>query len=427
MRPRFIPACLSVLLPPCLAVAQVITPANWYNDRAGAVSLTFDDALSGHWSHASPIMTAAGVRGTFFVITGAVDWDGARAAARDGHEIGSHSTLDATLKDDPDAAAKMRQSHDAIEAQIGVAVPGYRCDTIAWPYGFRRLDVVNDPAHHGLYLAARNAGNALLAANSYNKPDLSQWWKFGEGDYGEDHFFVVGDALMTSGTALATFEAQLDLVEAQRAWTVFTYHGIETGGYQNISAAAFTGQVAAAAARADSTLWVAPFGEVIRYIRQRAAVQASVVENSGQQIRVEVGDDLDDAVFNLPLTLMLDLPAGWTGVQASQSGAPIEAWVAGDRLVFNAVPDAGEVLLQSAGGAGPGAPVVSIAAHGAGLGVAFVSESGYTYTLEAAASPAGPWGDAPGVGPLAGDGAAQAFVIDPMPALPVFYRVRVAE
>lgn len=408
------------------ASGQTITPTSWYNARAGAVSLTFDDSLAGHWSHAHPIMTAAGVRGTFFVITGSTDWDGARAAALDGHEIGSHSTVDATLQNDANAAAKMLQAHDAIESEIGSAVPGYRCDTIAWPYGFRRLDVTNDPAYQGLYLAARNAGNALLADNSYNKPDITQWWKYGQGTYQEDHFYVIGDALMFTGTGLSSYAAQLDLVEAQNAWTVFTYHGIETGGYQNIAADTFTQQVAAVAARMDSTLWVAPFGEVVRYIRQREAAQVEVVESSAQAIRLILSDSLDDSVFNLPMTLALDIPDGWTEATGTQADEAVPVWMAEGKLYFNAVPDAGEIVLTSASDPGPDpvAPeAVSIDVDGSGISLGFDTLSGQTYSLEGAANPGGPWSAVGGVEPIAGDDSRKTFELSPLPELPAFYRI----
>lgn len=354
-------ACILATVPawPFLLAGQAVEIADWQGNASGAVSMTFDDSLPGHWSHADPIMTEAGVRGTFFVITGSVDWDGARAAALNGHEIGSHSTVDATLQNDANASLKMQQSHDAIETQVGSALPGYRCHTIAWPYGYRRLDVINDPAYHGLYLSARNAGNALLAANSHNSADTTAWWKYGEGTYGLDHYFVVGDALMLTTTALATFESQLDLVQAQNAWTVFTYHGIETGGYQNITAVNFAAQVAALASRSNH-LYIAPYGEVARYIRERDDATASVVSNDGTTITLFLTDTLDDTIYDIPLTLILDAPASWADVSALQGGSAIGAWIKNGTILVNAVPDAGPIALTEASGPDIGIPVLDI-------------------------------------------------------------------
>lgn len=362
--------------------AQTVEIATWQGDRDGAVSLTFDDALDGHWIHADPIMKAAGVRGTFFVITGTVDWSGARAAALNGHEIASHSTVDGTLKGDANAGAKLVAAHDTIEAEIGSVIPGYRCHTIAWPYGDRRLDLVNDPAYHDLYVSARNAGNALLAGNSYNRADTTTWWKYGQGTYGLDHFYVVGDALMTSGTSLATFNQQLDLVESEGAWTVFTYHGIETGGYQNISADAFADQVAAVAARMDSTLWAAPNGEVVRYIRQRDDAIATIQSNDGTTLMVSLSDSLDDSVYNVPLTLSFPAPAGWSEVAADQDGEPVPAAVSEGRVIFDAVPDAGPVTINGSGGSTPPVPVLGLAlASGGGMELTLETENGVEYEV----------------------------------------------
>jgi hypothetical protein len=356
--PSLIPLLALSVFPFSLS-GQTVTIADWQGNKSGAISMTFDDALSGHWSHADPIMTAAGVRGTFYVITGVTDWNSARTAALNGHEIGSHSTVDATLQNDTNAGLKMQQSHDAIETEIGAAIPGYQCHTIAWPYGYRRLDVVNDPLYHDLYLSARNAGNALLATNSYNSANTASWWKYGEGTYGEDHFFVIGDALMQTTTSLTTFESQLDLVAAQNGWTVFTYHAIETGGYQNIPAATFTDQVAALATRSDD-LYIAPVGEVIRYIRQRDAASATVTSNDGTTLILSLTDSLDDSVYNIPLTLVFDAPSGWTSVEAVQDGAPVAAALVEGTVVLNAVPDAGDITVTGAGSPEIVVPPVSI-------------------------------------------------------------------
>lgn len=365
---------------PGLLCGQAVKVEHWSGGKSGAVTLSFDDSLPGHWSHASPILQEAGLRGTFFVITDTVDWDGARAAASLGHEIASHSTADATLKDDAAAADKMAASHEAIESEIGTVLPGYQCHTIAWPYGARRLDVINDPANPEWFIAARGAGNTLLAANSVNAADTTLWWKYGQGDKGMDHFYVIGDALMTTGTSLTTYENQLDLVESTGGWTVFTYHGIETGGYQNISAAAFTQQAAAVAAR--DNLWVAPFGDVVRYIRQRDAATVTVIENTGQRIELTVTDDLDDSLYHLPLSFSMDLPAGWSGVTANQNGTAIDARLSDGRLHFNAVPDQGPVVLENA--ASPlVTPEVSASQTATGLiALQWQSQSGVLYTIE---------------------------------------------
>lgn len=66
----------------------------WPDDCAGAVSLTFDDAIPCHITRVAPILDAHGLRGTFYVNPRA-DWVANAAAWRtvhaDGHEIGNHT------------------------------------------------------------------------------------------------------------------------------------------------------------------------------------------------------------------------------------------------------------------------------------------------------------------------------------------------
>jgi peptidoglycan-N-acetylglucosamine deacetylase len=70
---------------------------NWtYGPRAAraAVSLTYDDALLGHWREVAPLLEAAGVRGTFNVypverfLDHIEPW---RRVAAAGHELGNHT------------------------------------------------------------------------------------------------------------------------------------------------------------------------------------------------------------------------------------------------------------------------------------------------------------------------------------------------
>jgi peptidoglycan/xylan/chitin deacetylase (PgdA/CDA1 family) len=352
MKSRTLPLLLLLLLltllPTLKSAGQTVTIADWQGNKSGAISLTFDDSPANHWTNAAPILTDKGLRGTFAVITNSVDWDGARAAAQSGHEIGSHSTDGNALDvlDFATAAARMQQSHDAVETEIGAAIDGYQCHVIAWPFGKRRLDVVNDPAYKDLYVSARNAGNSLLAENSYNEADTTAWWKYGEGTCGLDHYFVIGDALMNSGISLTIFNNQLDLVETQGAWTVFTYHSVVDSGASGLSVnkSDFTNQAAALSARSDS-LYIAPYGEVARYVRQRDDASASVTSNDGTTLVLSLTDTLDDSIYNVPLTLLVDAPAGWETVEASQGGEQLQAAIVDGTIIVDAVPDAGPVTI----------------------------------------------------------------------------------
>lgn len=417
---------------------QTIVPTLWYEGRAGALSLTFDDGLASHWSVAAPAMSSRNLRGTFFVITGSVDWEGARAAALAGHEIASHSTTDQKLVTPAPrphqlvagAEQRLLDSIAAIETQIGSVIAGYRCYSFAYPYGITSLesDDTNLPdlvSQH--FVASRTAGGNV----DHNHWSSLQWayrwnagWRFGH-NYAERNdlaFHWISRSLDLAGTAAeATTVANHldDWAIANNRWAVYLYHS--EGGADN-----FDLHLDAIESRKDQ-LWIAPFGDVARYIKQREAVQTEVLSNSGNTIVIAVTDGLDNAIYHLPLTLSFELPSGWDSVSATQGGEPIAAWIDGATLYFNAVPDAGEVTLHGpADGPEPVAPGDLALVLGEGvLTITFTSVEGLTYTLESNSDLGAIWTPVADVEPLAGDGDAQVFTMQPLPALPVFFRVRV--
>ena len=91
-----------------------------------SVILTFDDGKEDALRLVLPALQKRGMRGTFFVITGAVGqpgyltWDGVRALAAAGMEIGSHTVTHARLADlgGDRVDAELRQSRAELEKQL---------------------------------------------------------------------------------------------------------------------------------------------------------------------------------------------------------------------------------------------------------------------------------------------------------------------
>lgn len=67
---------------------------SWPDGRRGAVSLTFDDARESQIDAGIPLLDSLGVKATFYVLPDGARkrLDGWRAAAREGHEIGNHTS-----------------------------------------------------------------------------------------------------------------------------------------------------------------------------------------------------------------------------------------------------------------------------------------------------------------------------------------------
>jgi len=92
-----------------------------------------------------------------------------------------------------------------------------------------------------------------------------------------------------------------------------------------------------------------------------------------------VSDGLDDTVFNVPVTFRRLLPSGWTSATVTQNGKAVPSSVAAVNsvpyVVFDAVPDAGAVVISQSGGGGsdtvpPGAPTGLTAAAAGSTAIA---------------------------------------------------------
>jgi hypothetical protein len=131
---------------------------------------------------------------------------------------------------------------------------------------------------------------------------------------------------------------------------VFLIHGVDNdGGYSPLSSTVLRAGLAYLSAR-PSTFWVATFADGVRYIRERDAVSVQEFSNEGASIALRVTDTLDDAIYNLPVTLRRPLPMGWSGARVSQNGRSVAAALvtvdASTYIMFDVVPDAGDVVLS---------------------------------------------------------------------------------
>ena len=130
------------------------------------VAITFDDGYAAQWG-AAQAMNARGMRGTFFILSGAsplADWQ-IRAMADAGHEIGSHSISHPDLTTLSDARLRSELVDSRARLQ---AVSGQPVDIFAYPYGAWNSRVASAVEAAG-YRAAVHAWGG-----TWWSPD--KWW-----------------------------------------------------------------------------------------------------------------------------------------------------------------------------------------------------------------------------------------------------------
>ena len=93
------------------------------------------------------------------------------------------------------------------------------------------------------------------------------------------------------------------------------------------------------------------FREVACYGMERDTSRIEVVKSTGEEIRFLLSDDMDDTLFDYPLTIKVRLPATWNSITARQGGKSVAARVVehdgGRFALIQAVPDRGEVVAEA--------------------------------------------------------------------------------
>ena len=93
------------------------------------------------------------------------------------------------------------------------------------------------------------------------------------------------------------------------------------------------------------------FRDVAQYGQERDTAKLAVTSTSSEAIHLSLTDDMDDALFDFPLTVKLRLPDAWKGCSATQGGRGIQTRIVDHEgatfALIQAIPDRGEVVLRA--------------------------------------------------------------------------------
>lgn len=318
---------------PAQTSARQYEVATWEGFRSAAVSYTFDDNCPNQLAIAVPMFDRFGFKLTLFTVTSSnwgwkADWSGLQEAANDGHEIASHTVDHHPLGglSDAEQQVELELSRDTINARI----KGQTCVTFAYP----NCITGNSTLVSHFYVAARGCSGQVEGATP--------------GDFMNISSFVCGS--MGLNTCI-DMESTADTALASHGWCVYLMHGIngtEPGAYSPISQDTLEATLEYFKAHQDS-FWVAPFGTVARYVRERNAVHIAETSASGDSITVQLTDDLDTPYVRVPLTVRCPLPAGWDALIVRQQGDAMSSKIIKidtvPYVMFDAVPNAGAVAI----------------------------------------------------------------------------------
>lgn len=309
-----------------LAATHEITP--WHGNHKGAVSITFDDGLATEYNFAFPALDQRGMKGTFFITTGDATWPWWIEVANAGHEIGAHGVGHPNFTTISRAEAEYQMATS--QAQINANITSQRCLTFAFPYGAANESVATLV---GKYFIAGRIVNGDL-----NDPttDLNRENAFDINYYSLDRMKALTEQASTEGK-----------------WLVPLFHSFDPAEYPYL---AWTQQMFLSYLdylKAETPeLWVAPFGTVIKYMRERGAATLSVSSQTDNAIELKLTDTLDNTIFNHPLTIRSEVPVNWPKVTMQQGTTVTDLTPVVDQgtwvVYYDALPDQGLIRLTNA-------------------------------------------------------------------------------
>jgi len=306
----------------------------WADDNQSAFTFSFDDGFLSHYQNADPILNQFGFKSTFNVMPPFLTetlpgiwrygtWPMFIQLAQQGHEIASHTMNHYYLTSLPvgdtvtqgTALYELYQSKKAIEQRI----PDQKCITLAYPYSDR--NVLIDSLTALFYEAGRSAGlepnyhslNSFFDLNSYVV-----------------QFNLPRNSLADDLDELYAFMNWVHNSIINEQWAIMMIHEIvpqselpglvSQGLYEPISNEWFTLLCEWVKSKSDiKELWVETTANVVRYMKQRENYQYQIVSSTTNEIKINLTDDLDDEIYNYPLSVYVTVPEDWDYVLFTQS------------------------------------------------------------------------------------------------------------
>lgn len=271
-------------------------------------------------------------------------WDDFRRYAAQGHEFGSHTVTHAALSvlDEPNMLYELEKSREDIADQLGRE----HTFSIEGPFGVsdeRVMDYLLEA-----YPAPRNIMRHpyldILLRGDDEDPGASdreyvQWQRGPDG--------TLHDGNDTS-TSLETMQSWVDTVLANdNVWLVLVFHGVDEVGWSAMPHERIEAYFEYIKEH-EGDLWVATFGDVTKYVRERMNATVAA-EESGDELVVSLTHSLDGGWYDLPLTLETEVPTDWRTVIVRQGDREQKVDVQinedGGFVLYQAVPNQGPAVV----------------------------------------------------------------------------------
>lgn len=310
---------------------------NYAEDRKSAFSLTFDDGLKSQYDYAKPVLDEFGFKGTFYVLPPFLvednqntiwrygRWSEFQQMSDEDNEIGSHTLHHDTLttlswggiNTAGTLIYELYQSKLFIEQKI----PNKKCISFNYPYTIHNALV--DSAASLFYENARTMDEVPNGPSPTNK----QWYalkaKVVEFNLPRNS---VDDDLDELFAFLSWTQSSID----NHQWAMIVIHDVVPFNqldtllgkvYQPVTQEWLNWLCSWLAQRSsEKNIWVETVGNITRYIKERENASYQIISSTNNLIEVSVGDNLDNLIYNYPLSAYVKVPDNWNYIRTEQNG-----------------------------------------------------------------------------------------------------------
>jgi peptidoglycan/xylan/chitin deacetylase (PgdA/CDA1 family) len=306
--------------------------ARWQDDKAGCFLLMFDDSWPSAWQVAVPELVKRGMTGTFYICPGkgeykkfADKWE--KEVWRAGMVYGDHTMTHQGVKDLADAEREI----GGCAKEIRRIVPGAEG---------RLVSYAQPGVPEGKWNITDKQLDELLAEHHLiTRGDI-------RGKMAVYHLKTAAEILGLADKAIAAKGVDFVVI-----------HGVERikpdWGYQDMWAlkqTIFTAVLDGLKERQDQgKLWITDHISSHQYATERDAAAVKVSEAGADKIRVELTCSADPKWYDLPLTLVTRVPAGWGRVRVVQGKSSDVVDAKDGAARYRATPGGGPVTLTADG------------------------------------------------------------------------------
>jgi len=234
-----------------------------------------------------------------------ITWPELKTFAANGHEFGSHTLSHPRLSvlDEKNMLYELEKSKEEILNQLGAA----HTFSAECPFGTENERVMNYA--HKIYPALRNRMPEPFLE------ELNRASAKTPGMFNKEYIQWQRGPLQK--TTVDLMKSWVDtLLVHDNVWLCLTFHGVDGIGWEAKPHEQLADYFRYMKEREDK-LWIATFGDVTRYMRERMNAKVNVREK-GDKIVLGIEHSLDRNLYSLPLTLKTYVPAEWKEVVVRQ-------------------------------------------------------------------------------------------------------------